>query len=175
MQKCLVHLLRDFHDSSKTDCTEEFIRVYKKIKCLINDALRLYDRYGKIPSGVYARLRIRLEDRMFDFMAAAYSNKNLQRLSKRVAGSWPDMLRFLKDPAISWNNNLAERMIRPNVIYRNRSFGNRSLQGAETYGTLMSLIQTLKLQGKNTSEDLKHAFLLHRQGHAEPCLSLNIH
>ncbi len=32
-----------------------------------------------------------------------------------------DMFTFLQDPAVAWNNNLTERMIRPHVIYRNRS------------------------------------------------------
>ncbi len=84
-----------------------------------------------------------------------------------------DMLRFLKDPTLSWNNNFAERMIRPNVIYRNRSFGNRSDRGAEAHGTMMSLIQTLRLQGKNVGENLRLAFLQHRQGHKAPCLSIS--
>lgn len=112
------------------------------------------------------------EERLFNFMAAGYADMNLQRLSKRFAQSWLDIFRFLKDPTLAWNNNLAERMIRPNVIYRNRSFGNRSERGAEAHGTLMSLMQTLRLQGKNVGESLRLAFLQHRQGHAVPCLSL---
>lgn len=172
MQKCLVHLLRDFHECAKTDRTEEFVKAYRKIKRLINDARKLKDKHDRIPSGEYARLRFRLEERLFDFMAFGYTNKNLRRLSKRFARSWLDIFRFLKDPTLAWNNNLAERMIRPNVIYRNRSFGNRSERGAEAHGTLMSLMQTLRLQGKNVGESLRLAFLQHRQGHAVPCLSL---
>ena len=173
MQKCLVHLLRDFHDCAKTNHDEEFVKAYKKIKRIINDAIRLQSKHETIPSGQYARLRVRIEDRLFDFMAFGYKNKNLQRLSKRFAQSWLDMLRFLKDPSLPWHNNLAERLIRPNVIYRNRSFGNRSSQGAEAHGTMMSLIQTLQLQNKNVGENLRKAYLSHRQGHSDPCLSLN--
>jgi len=173
MQKCLVHLLRDFHDCAKTDHDEEFVKAYKKIKRIINDALRLQSKHETIPSGQYGRLRVRIEDRLFDFMAFGYKNKNLQRLSKRFAQSWLDMLRFLKDPSLPWHNNLAERLIRPNVIYRNRSFGNRSEKGAEAHGTMMSLIQTLHLQNKNVGENLRKAYLNHRQGHSDPCLSLH--
>ena len=173
MQKCLVHLLRDFHDCSKTNKDEEFVNAYKKIKRIIKDALRLQARHETTPSGKYARLRTRIEDRLFDFMAIGYKNKNLKRLSKRFAQSWMDMLRFLKDPSLDWHNNFAERMIRPNVIYRNRSFGNRSNRGAEAHGTMMSLMQTLRLQNKNVSQNLCMAYLKHRQGHAAPCLSLN--
>ena len=172
MQKCLVHLLREFHDCAKTDRTAEFARAYRKIKRLINDARKLKDRHDQIPSGEYARLRLRLEERLFDFTTAVYTNKNLQRLSKRFVQSWLDMFRFLKDPSLDWNNNLAERLIRPNVIYRNRSFGNRSDRGAEAHGTIMSLIQTLRLQGKSVSKNLRTAFLKHRQGDVTPCLSL---
>ena len=171
MQKCLVHLLREFHDCAKTDRTAEFVRAYRKIKRLINDARRLHARHGQIPDGKYSRLRLRLEERLFDFTIAVYTNKNLQRLSKRFVQSWRDMFQFLKDPTLAWNNNLAERLIRPNVIYRNRSFGNRSDRGAEAHGTIMSLMQTLRLQGQNVGENLRTAFLKHRQGDATPCLS----
>ena len=171
MQKCLVHLPREFHDCAKTDRTVEFVAAYKKIKRLINDARRLHGRHGQIPDGRYVRLRLKLEERLFDFTTAAYTNKNLQRLSKRFVQSWLDMFRFLKDPSLDWNNNRAERMIRPNVIYRNRSYGNRSDRGAEAHGTIMSLMQTLKLQGKNVTESLRMAFLQHRQGNPVPQLS----
>ncbi|MCK5083639.1 MAG: IS66 family transposase [Candidatus Omnitrophica bacterium] len=172
IQKCLVHLLRDFHDCAKTDHDEEFVKAYKKIKRIIKDAIRLQSKHEATPSGQYARLRMQIEDRLFDFMAFGYKNKNLQRLSKRFAQSWLDMLRFLKDPSLPWHNNFAERMIRPNVIYRNRSFGNRSDQGAEAHGTMMSLMQTLRLQNRNVGENLRKAYLNHRQGHSDPCLSL---
>ena len=145
---------------------------YRKIKRLIKDARKLRDRHDQIPSGEYARLRFRLEERLFNFTTAVYTNINLQRLSKRFSQSWLDMFRFLKDPSLDWNNNLAERMIRPNVIYRNRSFGNRSDRGAEAHGTIMSLMQTLRLQGQDVGENLRTAFLRHRQGFAAPCLSL---
>src|SRR3989338_2815471 len=172
MQKCLVHLLRDFHECAKTDQTQEFVRAHRKIKRLIKDARRLRDRHDQIPSGEYARLRFKLEERLFNFMAVGYANKNLQRFSKRFAQSWLDIFRFLKDPSLAWNNNLAERMIRPNVIYRNRSFGNRSDRGAEAHGTIMSLMQTLRLQGQNVGKNLRLAFLRHSPGFVAPCLSL---
>jgi transposase len=163
-QKCLVHLLREFHDCAKRDISEEYQLNYKKIKRLINDALRLRDRREKLSKMVYLRRVVDIKQRLFDFMMSPYENKNLQRLSKRFNKFWLDMFTFLQDPAVAWNNNLAERMIRPNVIYRNRSFGNRSDRGAKAHGTLMSLIQTMRLQKKNAGEFLRTAFLTHRQG-----------
>lgn len=114
----------------------------------------------------------RLEVHLFDFACATYTNKHWQRISARLLKYDQEILTFLKVPGLPSHNNLAERMIRPNVIYRNRSFGNRSDSGAEAHGTIMSLMQTLRLQGKNVTENFRQAFLRHRQGFSAPCLSL---
>ncbi len=163
-QKCLVHLLREFRECAKRDNSVEYHRSYKKIKRLINDALRLQGQHGRMNKTAYLRRVAMIKQRLFDFMTYPYRNKNLKRLSKRFSKFWLDMFTFLQDPGIAWNNNLAERMIRPNVIYRNRSFGNRSPRGAQAHATMMSLIQTLRLQKQDAAEFLKTAFIAHRQG-----------
>ena len=78
----------------------------------------------------------------------------------------------LEHPEVSFNNNLAERMIRHHVILRNRSFQNRSEQGAAAHETLMSLLHTLRLQDKNPLTFLKKAYLKHRQGNPLPILRI---
>ncbi len=173
-QKCLVHLLREFHDCAKRDASQEYQENYKKIKRLINDALRLREKHDHINKIVYRRQVAAIKQRLFDFMTCPYRNKNLQRLSKRFSKFWLDMFTFLQDPTVAWNNNLAERMIRPNVIYRNRSFGNRSPRGAEAHATLMSLIQTMTLQKQNVGEFLRSAYVLHRQGDMTPQIDFGL-
>jgi len=170
-QKCLVHLLREFHDCAKRDHSREYQENHKKIKRLINDALRLREKHDYLDKIVYLRRMVAVKQRLFDFMRCPYKNKNLNRLSKRFSKFWLDMFTFLQDPAEAWNNNLAERMIRPNVIYRNRSFGNRSPRGAQAHATLMSLIQTMILQKQNVNEFLRTAFIVHRQGDIAPRLA----
>jgi transposase len=170
-QKCLVHLLREFRRIRQIDNTLEYQRAYKKIKRLLDDAIRLQDKYEILPRENYQSRYKRLKMRLFAFMTTPYNNKNLQRLCKRFSKFWLDMFVFLEDPAVPWNNNLAERLIRPNVIYRNRSFGNRSLSGAKAHATMTSLIQTLALRKQNVTEFLKTAFLCHRQGDMKPLFS----
>jgi Transposase IS66 family len=146
---------------------------YKKIKRLLNDAIRLQGQSGQLDEDVYQR-RVRwIKMRLFIFMHGNYRNKNLQRLCKRFSKFWLDMFVFLEDPKVAWHNNLAERMIRPNVIYRNRSFGNRSKAGAQAHATIMSLIQTLLLQKQNVGEFLRSAYIIHRQGNSIPRLTLD--
>jgi len=48
---------------------------------------------------------------------------------------------------VPFDNNLAERMIRPAVILRKNSQSNRSEKGAATQAVLMSVFRTLKLRG----------------------------
>ena len=143
---------------------------------MINDALRLREGRSHLRNIIYLRRVVAIKRRLFDFMTYPYKNKNLKRLSKRFSKFWLDMFTFLQDPTIAWNNNLAERMIRPNVIYRNRSFGNRSPRGAVAHATLMSMIQTLTLQKENVREFLQTAFVAHRQGdsasHLAPILRI---
>ena len=172
-QKCLVHLLREFYRCAQTDQSEAYQRCYKHIKRLINDAVKLQGLHESLEEKVYRRRLRRLKQRLFALMIYPYRNKNLKRLAKRFSKYWLDMFTFLNDPKVAWNNNLAERMIRPNVIYRNRSFGNRSLAGARAHGTMMSLIQTLILRKENVSEVLKTAFIAHRQGNSTPILSIS--
>jgi len=44
-------------------------------------------------------------------------------------------------------NNAAERAIRPAVIIRKNSYGNRSRRGADCQALLMSIFRTLKQRG----------------------------
>lgn len=48
-----------------------------------------------------------------------------------------------------FENNFAERQIRPAVILRKNSQSNRSEQGAATQAVLMSVYRTLKLRSLN--------------------------
>ena len=172
-QKCLVHLLREFRSCAQSDGSLEYQENYKKIKRLLNDAIRLQGQSSQLAEDVYQR-RVRwIKMRLFIFMHGNYRNKNLQRICKRFSKFWLDMFVFLEDPKVAWNNNLAERMIRPNVIYRNRSFGNRSKAGAQAHATLMSLIQTLILQKQNVGEFLRSAYVIHRQGDSTSRLTLD--
>jgi transposase len=66
-----------------------------------------------------------------------------------------NLVRFAHDPNIDFHNNRAEQMIRPAVIFRKISFGNRSDVGALRYSMLSTVIQTMLLQKKNIFSYLK--------------------
>ena len=56
-----------------------------------------------------------------------------------------------------FENNFAERQIRPAVILRKNSQSNRSDRGAATQAILMSVYRTLKLRGLNPTKTIADA------------------
>ncbi len=171
-QKCLVHLLREMRQLAFKDSSEVFLKYHKILKRILRDALRLKEARDTLQGPVYQR-RIRLlKERLFLWSCRDYRNKHLKRLAQRFLKHWIHLLTFLEHPEISFNNNLAERMIRHHVILRNRSFQNRSPKGSAAHQTLMSLLHTLQFQDKNPLAFLKKAYLEHRQGNPLPILEI---
>jgi transposase len=170
-QKCLVHLLREMKTCYEKNQTKEFLKYYKQLKRIIRDALRLNGKREEIPKVAFLAHIARIKKRFLDWSMRSYQDKHLKRLSDRFLKHWFDLLTFLEEPGIGFSNNLCERQIRPNVIIRNRSFQNRSQKGAETHEVLMSLLQTLRLQGQDIIPTLQNAYLTHRKGNSTPVIS----
>jgi transposase len=78
-------------------------------------------------------------------------------LIKRLRRHRNDLFTFLDQPNVPFDNNLAERSIRPAVIIRKNSYGNRSDQGADTQAILMSVFFTLKKRGHHPIQTIYDA------------------
>ena len=78
-----------------------------------------------------------------------WQSTEARRLIKRLKRHRTDLFTFLDQPGVPFDNNLAERAIRPAVIIRKNSYGNRSQQGADIQALLMSIFFTLKKRGHN--------------------------
>jgi transposase len=172
-QKCLVHLKREIRktrDSFAQAPPGNFREPDKRLKRLLADAQRLVDRRTHLPALVYARKVRRIKNRLFAFATAVYSHKFWQRLSTRLLKHHQAILTYLDVPGLPSDNNAAERSIKPHVIVRNRSFQNRTPQGAHAHGTLSSILQSLLLQGRPAVQEIAAAYPLHRQGVGKPLL-----
>ena len=75
----------------------------------------------------------------------------------RLVGHRDELFTFLDRPEASWENNFAERQIRPAVILRKNSQCNRSQRGAATQAVLMSIYRTLKLRGHDPRTEIEKA------------------
>jgi hypothetical protein len=81
--------------------------------------------------------------------------RTLQGRIRRYSGEW---LTFLDHPGVTPTNNLAEQAIRFLVVLRKVTFGSRTRAGARRMGTMMTVIQTCKRQGRNVIKFLVALF-----------------
>jgi transposase len=143
-QVCLAHLLRDLeHVERYKSPSPQWVPFAKKLRRLVRDAIRL-SRWEERGLPEYASRRQRVHARMDALMAIPWKDKQAKRLLKRFRRHRQDLFTFLDDPAVPFDNNAAERAVRPAVIIRKNSYGNRSQRGADTQAVLMSIYRTLK-------------------------------
>ncbi|REJ81242.1 MAG: IS66 family transposase, partial [Planctomycetota bacterium] len=129
----------------------------KKLKRLIRDAIRLRKAHGELPEATYASRRDRLHARLDALIAADWQDRHARRLVKRLKRHRSELFTFLDQVDVPFDNNHAEREIRPAVIMRKNSYGNRSDRGAETQAILMTVLRTLKQRGHQPLDTLTAA------------------
>ena len=83
-----------------------------------------------------------------------------EKVRHRLAKQQDHLLTFLDFPALEATNNLAERQLRPVVISRKLSCGNKTMKGATTWSVLASLAATCQQRGDSFIEQVAHAMRL---------------
>ena len=81
------------------------------------------------------------------FVGKQFENPDCQRLTKRITKFRREIFLFLEVDEVLPHNNPGELMIRPAVLMRKTSYGNRSDRGRRAQQIFMSLIRTLELRG----------------------------
>lgn len=157
-QRCLVHLLRDTEHTEKYKSPgPNWPAFAKKLRRLLGDAIRLWRRQDELSPERYASRRARLTARLDALIAAEWDDAQAKRLIKRLRRHRNDLFTFLDQPGVPFDNNLAERAIRPAVIIRKNSYGNRSDHGADVQAILMTLFFTLKKRGHHPINTIRDA------------------
>jgi transposase len=173
-QYCLVHLLRELEKVDEQRAAapragdDPWHAFAKTLRRLIRDGIRLRKRPDFSPQR-YAtripRLTLRLDALVEDVLARAADHaiqgravdRDAVRLCKRLRRTADHIFTFLDHPSIPFENNFAERLIRPAVILRKNSQSNRSNRGAATQAILMSVYRTLRLRGHDPLQTLETA------------------
>jgi len=149
-QYCLAHLLREIHDIDARNESDTWRQFSKKLRRLLGDGLRLYMRRDELSSEKYQSKRSRIDNRLELLLFVDRSDDaDVRRISDRLCRSMEGLFTFLNEPGVQPTNNQAEREIRPAVIIRKNSLGNRSEKGANCQAVLMSIYRTLKRRGLN--------------------------
>lgn len=145
-QCCLAHLLRELEKVDLTNGSAEWKAFAKSLRRLVRDGIRLRKRPDFGPEKYRSRI-VRIDQRLVALSQASYTDADATRLAKRLRNHTDELFTFLDYPEVPFDNNLAERMIRPAVILRRNCQSNRSEKGAAVQAVLMSVYRTLKLRG----------------------------
>ena len=164
-QRCLVHLLRDlkkvlryWHDD------EEVVRYVARFKKILEDAIALYKDYKDAPwDQVYCNKRSAVEAALADFDFPNPNKRVLNRFAKRLKRHKGELFTFLHERGVDYHNNHAEQQIRPDVIFRKITNGNRSSKGVQCHNVIASLLQTGKLNKVDPIRMLEDVLLKNRE------------
>lgn len=144
----MAHLLRELEHTEKYKSPgKNWPAFAKKLRRLLGDAIRLWRQREELSPETYASRRQRLSVRLQALIDEDWSNAHAKRRIKRLRRHQNDLFTFLDKPGVPFDNNHAERTIRPAVILRKNSDGNRSQRGADCQAVLMSIFHTLKQRG----------------------------
>ena len=152
-QTCFAHLLRRAKDLATTHPRATWPR---QVSALLQDALALRDRHtaGTVSDHGLAVARGHLVTRLATCLGAPVRHADLQRFAAHLTVELPAMFGFLFDPTVDATNWRAEHAIRPAVVNRKVSGGNRSPRGADAQQILASLVHTARLRHLDTREIL---------------------
>jgi transposase len=149
-QRCLQHYRRDIGDTLTYKSPGiEFLSFAKKLRRILNDSIKV----GRTVKTKRDRLKAkkRFERRIEELIESMQEEKNCKRFIKRLRREKMMLFTFLEEKkgVLDWNNNAAERAIRPSVVIRKITYGNRSILGANAHKVLMSIRETCNLRGLN--------------------------
>jgi len=155
-QYCLVHLLRELEKVDLRNDSGQWQAFAKRLRRLVHDGIRLRKQPDFAP-GVFQSRVNRLNARVAELAGAEYAEGDARRLAKRLRRYGEYVFTFLDYADVPFENNFAERQIRPAVILRKNSQSNRSERGAATQAILMSVYRTLKLRGLDPTRTIAEA------------------
>jgi len=154
-QKCLTHLLRELRDTVKKRPSLATHAFFRQCKCLVQEALRLKKRRKGPSASAYARQVKSIETRLKNLGAKSWNDPDADRLAARIRKYASRLTTFLHHPKVEGTNNAAERALRPAVVMRKITGGNRSESGARAWAVLASIMRTAEQQGLDVLETIR--------------------
>lgn len=97
-------------------------------------------------------------------------DRQVRTFSKHLLSVYPALWTFATVEGVEPTNNLAERMLRPAVMWRKCCFGNQSEEGCRFTERILTVVQTLRLQNRPVLEYLQEAITAARCGQPAPAI-----
>jgi transposase len=146
IQTCLAHLLRRSKELREAPPTAECAAYFEKIAAVLQEALALRNRRdeGTISSRELRSAKGTIEEKMDRLIEEPDLHDESLRFAIHLLRYRDGMFLFLDRPDVDATNYRAEQAIRPAVINRKTSGGNRTSLGARAQAIIMSVQRTAK-------------------------------
>jgi transposase len=171
-QLCWAHLRRDF---------QAFVERGGSSQTLGEDLLAqvrlMFDGWPKVRDGTMPRSTFQEKMQPVQARVADLLRLGTTCAHPKTAATCRDILKredalwtFVHVEGVEPTNNLAERLIRPGVLWRKRSFGTQSQAGSHFTERIMTVVATLKQQHRNVLDYLVEACDAANWGRPAPSL-----
>lgn len=179
-QVCWAHLLRDFQAMAERTGASAEIGT-----SLVNKGHRLFHWWHRVRDGTMSRalfieativLRAAIKKELESATALPIGHNEKTPLAKTVRTCQQllnvesAMWTFVDHPDVEPTNNVAERALRPAVIWRNTSFGSQSQVGSEFVARMLTVNSSLKAQGRSVLDFLTQSCRAYRLEIVAPTL-----
>lgn len=154
----LQHKCYSHHLKAISQALEAGPSVYlEELRAMLVAAMAL--KHADVGPEQRARLRSALDAQARRLLGAPRPGLE-EKIRKRLYKQRDHLFTFLDHPLVEATNNLAERQLRPAVIARKISCGNKTAQGARTWEILASLAATCAQRAESFAKTVANAALL---------------
>lgn len=164
-QKCYAHHLKAISNALKTPEGKGSTYLLE-LRTLLHSAQLLKGSMSQVSPQQFQQARQFLAHRFEQLLAQPRAQPNdlqsqqEEKIRQRLFKQQDHLLTFLDYPQVEATNNQAERQLRPAVISRKISCGNKTEQGASTWEILASLAATAHQQGNSFIDQVAQAMVL---------------
>lgn len=157
-QKCYSHHLKAVSEALETDPQADYLH---QIQALLRTAILLKALQQPAPEPRFDRCVNTLKERAHALLDAPRPHGAEEKVRMRLWKQRDHLFTFLERPEVPATNNLAERQLRPAVIARKISCGNKTEKGAAAWAVLASLAATCRQTGRSAIEFISQQLALH--------------
>jgi hypothetical protein len=153
--KCYAHHLKAISKALETATDDK--TCLQEIRNLLVTAIALGKSRDEIPAEEFNRFVGSLERRADILLQKGVADLAANKVAHRLLKQRDHLFTFLKFPGVDPTNNAAERALRPAVVARKISCGNKTDRGRRTWQVLTSLATTCQQRGVRFSRMLEQA------------------
>jgi transposase len=152
--KCIAHHQKAISAGLKAPSTRD--RTYLETwQSFFTQVSAISQTYAVLPAEALATARVNYAKRRDELLSREVTQPEDVRIRNRLQKQQPHLLRCLENPEfVEATNNRAERALRPAVIARKVSCGNKTERGKRTFEVLASVVRTWFQRGVDVVDRL---------------------